>query len=221
MIKAVLFDLDGTLVNSLKDLADSVNFTLRQFGFAEHETEKYKMFVGDGIPKMLERALPPDCDVNVFNKVKNVFFERYSVHFADTTVPYDGMPELITALKERGIKIAVVTNKAQNMADKVVKNAYGDVFDVISGKREGVPGKPDPTTTLMVMDELGVKPSECVFLGDSKNDVLAGFNSGAYPVGELWGFRDENELLSNNAKFIIKTPCELLKVIDEINEDKK
>ena len=214
LIKAVLFDLDGTLVNSLTDLANAFNYALRSFGFPQHETEEYKLFVGDGIPKAIERALPEKNRGNeTINKVMAVFFEHYKVHFADNTASYEGMPELIKQLKDQGIKLAVVTNKAQFMADKVVKKIYGDAFDIIFGKREDVPAKPDPTAALMVMDELGVKPFECIFLGDSKNDVLTGFNSGAYAVGELWGYRGEKELRENKAQFIINKPSELLDII--------
>ena len=220
MIKAVLFDLDGTLVNSLVDLANSVNFALEKFGFPVHNTEDFKLFVGDGIPKMIERALPRESrDEATLKKVNEVFMEHYSVHYADNTLPYKGMPELINTLKARGFKLAVVTNKAQDMADKVVKKAYGEVFDIIFGKRENIPAKPDPTATLTVIDELGVKPGECVFLGDSGNDVLTGFNSGAYSVGELWGYRDREELIANKAMYIINSPEELIDLIEKINND--
>lgn len=218
MIKAVLFDLDGTLVNSLVDLANSVNFALDKFGFETHKTEEFKYFVGDGIPKMIERALPVgNRDKDTIEKVKKVFFESYSVHFADNTAPYDGVKELVLALKEMGMKVAVVTNKAQEMADKVVTSAYGDVFDCVFGKREGIPSKPDPTATITVMNKLCVKPDECIFIGDSGVDVLTGVNSGAVPVGELWGYREEDELLNGGAKYIIGKPEELLSIIDEIN----
>lgn len=217
MIKAVLFDLDGTLVNSLVDLANSVNFALDKFGFETHKTEEFKYFVGDGIPKMIERALPVgNRDKDTIEKVKKVFFESYSVHFADNTAPYDGVKELVSALKEMGMKVAVVTNKAQEMADKVVTSAYGDVFDCVFGKREGLPAKPDPTAAIMTMKELGVKPQECIFIGDSGVDVLTGANSGALPVGELWGYREETELLKGGARYIIRKPAELLKIINDL-----
>ena len=217
MIKAVLFDLDGTLVNSLADLANAVNFALAAFGFKPHEIEEFKYFVGDGIPMMIKRALPENNrDFDTVEKVKKVFFERYSAHFSDNTVVYDGVRELLSALKQGGIKIAVVTNKAQEMADKVVFGACGDVFDIVFGKREGIPSKPDPAAAIMVMEKLGVKPNECIFIGDSGVDVLTGVNSGAVPVGELWGYREEEELLNGGAKYIIKKPEELLCIIDEI-----
>ena len=218
MIKAVLFDLDGTLANSLKDLADATNYALAAEDFPLRQTEEFKMFVGDGIPKMLERALPDGYkNVETVNKVKENFLKYYSVHYADSTSSYDGVDELLAKLKEMGMIIAVVTNKAQEMADKVITKLYGNTFKAVFGKREGVPAKPDPTLALIAMEELGVKPSECVFLGDSGMDVATAVNSGALPVGELWGFREEAELLENGAKYIIREPLELLDIIKEQN----
>lgn len=218
MIKAVLFDLDGTLANSLKDLADAVNHALTINGFPIHEVEAFKMFVGDGITKMIERALPNGHkDEKTVAAVQKNFLEYYSIHYADNTASYNGVDELLAALKDMGLIIAVVTNKAQEMADLVVNKLYGDTFEKVFGKREGVPAKPDPTLTLIAMEELGVKPRECVFLGDSGMDVLTAVNSGALPVGELWGFRGREELLENGAKYIIESPLELLDIIKENN----
>ena len=217
MIKAILFDLDGTLVDSLEDIAIATNFGLKNLGLPVRETEEFKYFVGDGIPKMLMRAAGTE-DENVLALMKSDFFEHYSVHYADNTYAYDGMKELVSALKEKGYKVAVVTNKAQEMADEVVKKLYGDVFDLILGQREGIPAKPDPTAAFMAMSELSVNPDECVFLGDSGMDVATAVNSGAIPVGELWGYRKEDELLLNGARFIIKEPIELLNLVEDFNK---
>lgn len=218
MIKAVLFDLDGTLVDSLTDLAEGVNRAIAKKGFSTHPTEAFKYFVGDGIPKMIERALPENHrDDNTINEIKQEFLEYYSVHYADNTYAYAGMPELVSTLKEQGFIVAVVTNKQQDMADEVVKSLYGNVFDLIFGKRDGIPAKPDPTAALMAMKQLGVIPDECVFIGDSGMDVATAVNSGAVPVGELWGFRQKNELLKNGAKYVISKPQELLDIIEELN----
>ena len=217
MIKAVLFDLDGTLANSLTDLANATNFAIGQFGFPARETDAYKYFAGDGMPKMIERALPTaDNGGDTVSAILPVFMKRYSEHYCDNTKAYDGMPELIDSLKKRNIKIAVVTNKAQKMANKVVFKLYGDSFDLIIGKREGIPAKPDPTAALIAMRELSVKAHECVFVGDSEMDVKTGVNSGAYPVGVLWGFRLQDELLRGGARSIIKKPEELLEIIDSL-----
>lgn len=219
MIKAVLFDLDGTLVKSLDDLANAVNFSLSKYGFPIHETEKYKIFAGDGIPKMIERALPPENrDAKTHKKVLQCFFERYAEHCSDTSVAYDGVKELVSALKEKGIKVAVVTNKEQSLAKKVVFDIYGDVFDIVCGTGEGIPKKPDPTSTLLVMQNLSVTPQECIFIGDSGVDVLTGRSSGAVSVGVLWGYREKQEFIDSNAEYIISAPYELLGIIKEKNE---
>ena len=220
MIKAVLFDLDGTLANSLQDLADAVNYALKLHGYPTHETEAFKMFVGDGIPKMIERALPEGHrNSDTVELLRSNFLEFYSVHYADNTASYEGIQELLSELKKRELIIAVVTNKAQDMADIVVSKLYGDTFKFVFGKRDGVPAKPDPTLTLLAMKDLGVEPNECIFLGDSGVDILTGLNSGALPVGELWGFRGEAELRENGAAHIITKPLELLDILDQINKD--
>ncbi len=218
MIKAILFDLDGTLADSLIDLADGVNRALKLKGYPTHPVEAFKYFVGDGIPKMIERALPENQRTQeIIDEVKSIFMPYYAVHYADNTYAYSGMPELVNSLKAQGFIVAVVTNKEQAMANEVVTSLYGDVFDLIFGKRDGIPAKPDPTAALMAMSELGVQPRECVFIGDSGMDVKTAVNSGAVPVGELWGFRKEDELLKNGAEYIIKHPNELLDIIEELN----
>ena len=157
MIKAVLFDLDGTLVNTLSDLANSVNFALGEFGFPTHETEKFKYFVGDGMPKLIERVLPEDKrDEDTHSKVLEVFMNHYRVHFADNSREYDGITELLKGLKSKGLKLAVISNKVQEMALKVVDDNFGDIFDIVYGKCEGYPAKPNPALTLKLIDELGV-----------------------------------------------------------------
>ena len=126
---------------------------------------------------------------------------------------------MIDALRLRGLKVAVVTNKAQEMADKVVSKLYCNRFDLILGKREGIPAKPDPTAALIAMDMLGVKPEECVFVGDSKMDVMTGVNSGAYPVGVLWGFRSREELLENGAEWLIRRPGDLPDIVKRMRNN--
>lgn len=218
MIKAVLFDLDGTICNSLGDLAAAVNYTLTKLGFKTHEVDAYKYFVGNGIPKMLERALPEGHKTpEDVEKAKAIFMPYYKEHSSDLTVKYDGIEELLVELKKRELKIAVCTNKAEPMAKIVVESLYGDVFDEIFGQREGIPTKPDPTLAKLLMKELGVEPEECVFLGDSGVDVKTAVNSGAVAVGELWGYREIEELNENGAEFIIEKPMELLNLIDALN----
>jgi len=211
--KAVIFDLDGTLANSLMDLKNAVNYGLKKCGFPERELSEYPMFVGDGTDKMIERALSENASAENIKHVKKYYLEYYGEHFADNTTAYDGLLELISKLKKEGVKLAVVTNKVDSMAATVVEKLYGKVFDVIYGQRDGVPVKPDPTLTLMAMDALGVKPSDCAFVGDSYMDVMTGVNSGAYPIGVLWGFRGEEELIKGGAAALANNAEELEKLL--------
>lgn len=211
---AVFFDLDGTLVDSLHDLALSVNYVLKNNGYPPHPIDAYKYFVGDGIAKLIERALPEAnrSSQEIF-ELKEEFLKYYAKHYADYTTSYDGLNSLVTLLKQKGIKLAVVTNKAQEMAEKVVYNLYGDSFDCILGLRDGLPPKPDPAGILLAMNQLNVNPSKCAFVGDSGMDVAAGVNSGVYPIGVLWGFREKDELIKFGAKDIVSNADELLSVI--------
>lgn len=219
MIKAVLFDLDGTLVNSLSDLAASTNFALTKFGFPTHETENFKIFVGDGMAKLIERALPEDKrDMETINTTLDIFMEHYRAHYVDKTVPYDGISELLDKLT--GVKKAVISNKADEMAIHLTRKLLGERFDIVCGKREGYPTKPDPTLTLEIIGELGVEPKECIFVGDSGMDMAVAKNSGCVALGVLWGFRSEEELLLNGADYIAKKPAEILEIIKEINNEK-
>lgn len=221
MIKAVLFDLDGTLVDTLGDLSKGVNAELSKRGYPTHPKDAFKIFVGNGIPKMVERAAPADIAPEVLKEITDSFVAYYSVHYADYTEAYSGTTELISAVKEKGLKVAVVTNKAQGPAELVVNKFFGDSFDLIFGQKPGIPAKPDPTAALLAMKELGVTPNECVFMGDTGIDVETGVNSGAYPVGVLWGFRDEAELKGAGAKELIENPLELISIIDKLNSEEK
>mgnify|MGYP004527207677 CR=1 FL=1 len=214
MIKAVLFDLDGTIANSLEDLADSANFVLTQNGYPTHKTECFKMFVGDGITKLIERVLPDIArSAENIHKLKTQFLAYYSEHYCDKTKPYKNVPELLAQLKQKGIKIAVVTNKAQEMADAVVNKLYGKDFCAVYGQRDNMPTKPDPALAHLAMRELGVTPNECIFVGDSGVDIKCAQNSGAYPVGVLWGFRNKEEIKAAGAKIVITQPAQLLELI--------
>lgn len=217
MLKAVIFDLDGTLINTLEDLTDAVNFGLGCAGMPKRSVEEVREFVGNGIIKLLERSAYPITDSAVFEKVKKGFYEFYGAHGCDKTEPYEGINELLSALRSRGLLTAVVTNKDDAAAKQILHSLLGDRFTVIRGKTDEYPAKPAPDSTLSVMRELGVEPFECIFLGDSGVDIQTGVNSGAIAVGETWGFRNEAHLLENGAKYIIHEPLELMKLIDSLN----
>ena len=218
MIKAVLFDLDGTLANSIEDLADSTEKALEKLGFPGHTLAEYKYFVGDGIPKLIERALPESGrDEKTLNTCLELFMEDYRVHYHDKTKAYDGVREMLADLKKSGLKLAIISNKAQEMAEKVVTNLFGNIFDLVAGKREGYKTKPDPALTLLVIHSLGVAPAECILAGDSGMDMAAAVNAGALPVGVLWGFRTAEELRENGAEYLMSAPAEITELIGKLN----
>lgn len=214
MFKAVIFDLDGTLADSVKDLANGVNYVLNEHGFPMRPPENYRYYAGDGIPKMIARALPQEAATpENIEKIKQGFFAYYNVHYNDNTVSYSGLPEMIDKLKQHGVKVAVVTNKAQPFAEKVVRKLYGDRFEIICGLVDGMPAKPDPTAALSVMKKLGVTPKECAFIGDTAMDIKTGVNTGAYPIGVLWGFREREELVQAGAKKLAENAEQLLNLL--------
>lgn len=218
MIKAIFFDLDGTLADSLLDLAASCNYALTQHGFATHKTEKYKYFVGDGMQKLIERILPENSRTKeIRTQVFNTFWKHYKEHFVDSTVPYDKITELLGYLKQKKYILAVISNKADEMTQKVVNKLFPNTFDLVCGKLENYPTKPDPALFNLLTQKLDVTAAECVIVGDSGMDMKTAVNSGAVGIGVLWGFREKSELLQNGADYIIENPLELIDILGEIN----
>lgn len=214
MIKAVIFDLDGTLVDSIGDLCDSTNFALEKYGFPTHEKEKYNYFVGDGMLKLIERVIPQEkFNFEIQQSVYCEFLAYYRNHFLDKTLPYEDISQAIADLIEKGIKLAVVSNKNDEMVRKIVEKFFKDCFVSVVGKREAYPLKPDPTLTLDIIKELGVKPQECAFLGDSGMDMLTAKNAGCVAIGVLWGFRTREELEENGAQYLLESPREIAPLI--------
>lgn len=214
-MKLIIFDLDGTLINSLKDLADAVNYALKEYGCPVHDVEKYRYFVGNGIPKLIERALPAEkCSEKMILDVKSKFEQYYDEHYADSTVPYEGICDLLEALKAKGYKIAVASNKADEFTVKIADKLFGSgKFDVVCGKRSDTPKKPSPVIIENIMAEIGCKPEETVMVGDSDVDIFTARNAGIKSIGCLWGFRTEKELLDAGADHIVSSPMEILKYI--------
>ena len=214
MYKVAIFDLDGTLLDTLKDLADACNFALRSYGFPEHQIEEYKYFLGNGAYKLIERALPiGKKDAETIGKVLGEFKKYYEKHKSDFTKPYDGIEELLIALKEAGIKTAVVSNKPHEFAVEIVERYFAKSFDIVFGKREGYLAKPDPTTVIETLNYFKCKKEEAVYIGDSDVDMFTGKNAGLFSIGVAWGFRGARELSAAGANKIVYTSEELLSEI--------
>lgn len=202
MYKYVIFDLDGTLLNTLEDLADAGNYALKTMGFPTHETEKYKYFVGNGIPKLIERIVPEGCDESALQKVHDVFSKYYEVHCLDKTKPYHHIPEMLERLKNSGIKTAVATNKDHSFSVKLVKDFFGGNIDFVCGRKDGFPKKPDPYIVNLLIRHLNADKSLTLYVGDSNVDMETAANAGLDSCGALWGFRTERELLESGAVYV-------------------
>jgi phosphoglycolate phosphatase len=210
--RAVLFDLDGTLLDTLQDIADATNEALCQSGFPPHELEAYKYMVGEGRKALARHALPEGYRdaVTVSHMVARID-EEYSRRWVDHTRPYPGISGLLDGLTARNIRMAVLSNKAQDFTGISVSSMLAQWhFDVVIGASESMPLKPDPAAALMIARRLDILPAEFIYLGDSGIDMKTATAAGMYPVGALWGFRPADELLLSGAKTIIKQPAELL-----------
>ena len=215
MYRCVIFDLDGTLLNTLDDLADAGNYALKQLGFHTHEVEKYKYFVGNGIPKLIQRILPADSSTDLQDKAHRLFSEYYSAHSTDKTKPYIGICSLLTKLKSDGVKTGVATNKDHGFSERLVRTFFDDMICIVCGRKEGTPKKPDPFSVNYIMEQLGTDKRETLYVGDSNVDMETANNAGLAACGVLWGFRTETELCESGAHFIVKTPDELYRIINE------
>ncbi len=213
--KAVLFDLDGTLLDTIQDIAESMNSVLRCCNFPTHPVETYKTFVGDGIEALARRVLPEGRrDEETVSGCVSAMRKEYWARWQDNTRPYEGVPELLDALVARGIKLAVLSNKPDDITKIMVAGVLsGWPFEPVLGAKPSVPKKPDPAGALEIARQLSVPPEKFLYLGDTGTDMKTAKAAGMYPVGVDWGFRTAAELVSNGAKIVIKNPLELLEII--------
>lgn len=210
-IQAVLFDLDGTLVDTLGDLADATNEALRRRGFPAYPEEQYRQMVGNGARRLIERALGERCTPELTGQLLADFVRIYDEGCLRRTAPYPGIPEAVTALKERGLRLAVVTNKPEEQAGKIVRHFFGPhVFTCVVGGRPGRAAKPDPAAALEVLAALGVPPAAALFVGDSDVDMQTAHNAGMRSAGAVWGFRGEEELRRTGAGILLRKPVEIV-----------
>lgn len=214
--EAVLFDLDGTLLDTLDDIAGTMNRVLEARGFAPYDVEHYKYFVGDGIEEMVKRALHPirigDGDVD---EIVLEYRRAYKIHWADTSRAYPGVPEMLRGVAARGLRMAVLSNKSHPFTTIMTESLLADFrFDAVRGAMPEVPNKPDPAAALLIARELGIDPAGFLFLGDTNVDMKTAVAAGMYPVGALWGFRSAEELRRSGAAVLLSSPPDLIGLLD-------
>ena len=207
-----IFDLDGTLLDTLGDLAAATNYALRQHGMPEHSIDDVRRFVGNGVRKLMERAIPNGAHNPDFEATFATFRQYYMQHSLDTTQPYEGISETLAALKAKGCRLAVVSNKMMAATQELCQHFFPDTIEVAIGENEaaGIRKKPAPDTVYAALDALGVGKGNAVYVGDSDVDIQTAANAGLPCISVLWGFRDKAFLTENGAKTFISTPSELL-----------
>lgn len=206
----IVFDMDGTLLDTLEDLADAVNFALRETGMDERSLEEIRRFVGNGVRTLMERAVAGGAEHPLFERAFALFRERYAEHSADKTKPYEGILPLLRELKERGYALAVVSNKVDAAVKELVPRYFGSLLDVAVGEREGMPRKPAPDGVFAALEELGKGAETALFVGDSEVDAQTAKNAGLPLVAVLWGFRDEACLRAEGATLFARHPRDIL-----------
>lgn len=215
-MKAALFDMDGTITDSLESIAHTTNTVLKEFGYPEIELERFKTIVGDGAETQIRRVMKIQgvSDEDIIQKVYARYLEEFEEGCLYHVTPCKGVPELIEKMKARGMKIAVCSNKPHAKSVKVADAVYpAGTFDMVIGQKEGIPKKPAPDMALMAAKEFGVDPSECLYLGDTNTDMKTGIGAGMFTIGVLWGFRDRAELEELHPNAIVTTPDEVEKYL--------
>ena len=212
MYSTYIFDLDGTLLDTLGDLAASVNYALRTHGMPEHSIDDVRRFVGNGVRLLMERAVPDGAANPCFDEAFATFRRHYMEHSLDTTRPYDGIPEVLAELKSRGCHLAVVSNKMMAATQELCRHFFSDTIEVAIGENEaeGIRKKPAPDTVFAALKALGTDKEGAVYVGDSDVDIQTAHNSGLPCISVLWGFRDRDFLIQNGAETFISAPHELL-----------
>ena len=208
--RAVIFDLDGTLADTLEDIADNMNYVLVDNGFPQHEYESYRYYVGGGLKNLVARCLPQNVRTDaVIDKCHKQMLSCYNANYINKTRLYDGIAELLDALSAKSIRMAVLSNKADMLTQKICNVLLKTwTFDAVVGASDSFPQKPDPASALFVAQQMLVPPADVLYLGDSDIDMKTAISAGFYPVGAGWGFRPEKELIENGANIIIKHPRE-------------
>lgn len=211
--KLAVFDLDGTILDTLEDLTDSVNYSLKKNSLPEKSLDEIRSFVGNGIRLLIQRAVPADISQTAVDAVFDDFKEHYAIHSVDKTLPYDGILPLLEELKKAGMKIAVVSNKADFAVQGLVKRYFGNLFDFAVGERSGIEKKPAPDSVFEAMSVLECKKDDTVYIGDSEVDVMTAENADIDCICVDWGFRSTSQLITAGAKIIVSEPKKIADLI--------
>ena len=213
--KGVIFDLDGTLVNSIEDIADSMNSVLRTYGFPVHDTDEYKRFVGRGMTNLVIRALPEDVrDDARIGLCRDAMLAEYGANYLNKTRPYDGILDLLRELARLNIERAVFSNKVDHLTKKIVAELFPRCdFAIVLGSGPELPEKPDPKGVLAISSRLNMPPGNLIYVGDSDVDMQTARNDGMHPDGDLWGFRTKEELVSSGAEYLLCHPMDLFPIV--------
>ncbi|MGH7562992.1 MAG: HAD family hydrolase [Gemmatimonadota bacterium] len=211
---AVVFDLDGTLADTLSDIAAAMNYALARNGLHERDPDEYRSLVGEGVIRLVERAVPVDRP-DLVEPVLTDLRAHYGEHMLDRTRAYPEVPELLDGLGDRGLPMAVLSNKPQAATTWMVERMFGeDRFATVRGGRDDMPLKPDPTALLEIVRALDIEPGRSAYVGDTRTDMETAVAAGVLPVGAAWGFRDRRELVEHGARAVIARPLELLQLLD-------
>ncbi len=214
MKNLVIFDLDGTLLNTIADLGDACNYALRTMGYSEHALVTYNYMVGNGVRKLIERA-EPDADPETVDRLLTLFREYYDEHATDRTKPYPGIRELLEQLNEKGVALAVATNKYQAAVDKIINHFFPEIpFVAVMGQVEDRPTKPDPSVVFAILNEHPTAKSDVLFVGDSGVDIETARRACVESVGVTWGFRPVSELRGAYADNIVSSADEIMEIVN-------
>jgi phosphoglycolate phosphatase len=213
--KAVIFDMDGTLLNSLKDIAICSNIVLDEFNLPVHQLEDYKNFVGGGIQVLIENCTPNNISEELFSKIFERFKEVYEMGVQNETKPYEGIYDLLKQLDEKEIKMGILSNKIHEFTVKYYEKFFHDInMQEVHGQKKNIPKKPDPTAAKLIAKNFDISCDNILFVGDSDVDIKTAKNAGMIAVGVSWGFRGTKELIENGADYIVKTPQDILKLLE-------
>ena len=213
-VNTIIFDMDGTVLNTLEDLTVSVNYVLSKFDMPDHSKDEYRKFFGNGIKYALKCAVPEGTSEEVIEKMLPIFRDHYNEHCLDRTKPYDGITDLMSRLKAKGYKMAIVSNKIDSAVKELNDRFFSEYVDVAIGEKPGIKRKPAPDTVLAALDELGSQKEDAIYIGDSEVDYQTALNSDLPCISVLWGFRDKDFLISKGADVFAETPEEVYDILE-------